>query len=182
MSTLKKQKNTFSAFHYLSGLAFLFFTLFIFEAQVRAEGVINKDVFESVVIKVIDGDTVRLKDGTLVRYLGIDAPELKRKVDNVWIYDPEPYAEAAAKYNKSLVEGKPVIVEIDPVQKHDQYGRLLAYIYVDKVLANEEMLRKGFARAKTPSLFMKHRIRFWSIEEMAWTGKLGLWSDEDKKP
>jgi len=182
MREIKKQKTAFSRFRYLPPVMIFLLAWVVFEGQVHAEAVVNPDVFESVVIKVIDGDTVRLKDGTLVRYLGIDAPELKRKVDNKWIYDPEPYAEEAAKFNKTLVEGKKVLVEIDPVQKHDRFGRLLAYIYVDKILANEELLKNGLARAKTPSLFMKHRIRFWSLEEMAWTGKRGLWADEGNTP
>lgn len=181
MREIQKQKSAFSIFNF-TVLSIFFLSSFVLVPQIYAETVINPDVFESVVIKVIDGDTVRLEDGTVVRYMGIDAPELKRKVDNVWVYDPEPYAEEAAKFNKSMVEGKKVIVEIDPVKKHDRFGRLLAYIYVDKILANEELIKKGLAKAKSPSLFMKHRVRFWSLEEMAWTGKKGLWADENSKP
>ncbi len=182
MKELKKPKLAFSIRHYFTYLGIFFFSLFIFSTQVYAEAPVKRDVFESVVIKVIDGDTVRLEDGTLLVYLGIDAPELKRKVDNAWVYDPEPYAEEAAKFNKAMVEGKKVIVEIDPVKKHDRFGRLMAYVYVDKVLAAEELLRNGLAKANSPSLSMKHRIRFWSLEEMAWTGKKGLWADENSSP
>ncbi len=182
---MKKIKKHYPAFYlrrYFPSLGFFFFSFFVFSTEVHAEAPVKLDVFESVVIKVIDGDTVRLKDGTLVVYLGIDAPELKRKVDNAWVYDPEPYAEEAAKFNKAMVEGKKVIVEIDPVKKHDRFGRLMAYVYVDKVLAAEELLRNGLAKANSPSLMMKHRIRFWSLEEMAWTGKKGLWADENPSP
>ncbi len=182
MKEIKKHYPAFYLRRYFPYLGFLFFSLFVFSTEVHAEAPVNLDVFESVVIKVIDGDTVRLEDGTLVVYLGVDAPELKRKVDNAWVYDPEPYAEEAAKFNKAMVEGKKVIVEIDPVKKHDRFGRLMAYVYVDKVLAAEELLRNGLAKADSPSLLMKHRIRFWSLEEMAWTGKKGLWADENNSP
>ncbi|MEC4677145.1 MAG: thermonuclease family protein [Nitrospirota bacterium] len=187
MKEIKKHDPVFYLRHYFLYLGFffsffIFSTQVVFNTQVYAEAPVKLDVFESVVIKVIDGDTVRLKDGTLLVYLGIDAPELKRKVDNVWVYDPEPYAEEAAKFNKAMVEGKKVIVEIDPVKKHDRFGRLMAYVYVDKVLAAEELLRNGLAKADSPSLLMKHRIRFWSLEEMAWTGKKGLWADENPSP
>jgi len=37
----------------------------------------------------------RLDDGRLVRYLGIDAPELRKKVGGSWVYDPQPFAEEA---------------------------------------------------------------------------------------
>ncbi len=175
-----KKQNPIYSFRKLSFLfaPILALSFFIFN-PVHAEEAPEPEVFKSKVIKVIDGDTVRLKDGTLVRYLGIDSPELKKKVDDVWIYDPEPFAEAAAKFNQELVEGKEVLVEIDPAQRNDQYGRLLAYVYVDKVLVNEELIKAGLARTMIPSLFMKHRIRFWSIEEMAWTAKRGLWANDE---
>ncbi len=182
MKEIKKNHPAFYLRHYFPYLGFFFFSFFVLSTQVHAEAPVKLDVFESVVIKVIDGDTVRLKDGTLVVYLGIDAPELKRKVDNIWVYDPEPYAEEAAKFNKAMIEGKKVIVEIDPVKKHDRFGRLMAYVYVDKVLAAEELLKNGLAKADSPSLFMKHRIRFWSLEEMAWTGKKGMWADKNPSP
>ncbi|MFQ5588022.1 MAG: thermonuclease family protein [Nitrospiria bacterium] len=148
-------------------------------APVYAEETSSEDLFKSRVISVIDGDTIRIKDGTLIRYIGIDTPELKRKIDNAWVYDPEPFAEEAAKFNQKMVAGKEVLIEVDPVQRHDKFGRLLAYVYVDKVLVNEELLKEGLAKTKTPSLFMKHRIRFWSLEEMAWTAKRGLWANAE---
>ncbi len=179
------QKHIKATFFYFSFCLTLIFSMFWFagtpvEASEATNQPVGKaDVFKAEVFKVIDGDTIRLKDGTLIRYLGIDTPELRRKVDNRWVYDPEPFAEEAAEYNKKMVEGKEVLIETDPVQKHDKFGRLLAYIYIDRVLVNEELLKQGLAKTKTPSLFMKHRIRFWSLEEMAWTSKRGLWANED---
>ncbi len=149
---------------------------------VLSEELFDENLFKSRVINVVDGDTIRIKDGRLIRYLGIDSPELRRKIDNVWVFDPEPFAREAAKFNEDLVGGKEVLIEVDPVQRQDKYGRLLAYVYVDKTLVNEELLKAGLAKTMTPSLFMKHRIRFWSIEEMAWTAKRGLWSLEENTP
>lgn len=181
----RHQKNILSPFFIFSlSLALILSTVFFSGRYVEASEATNQpvgkaDVFKGEVFKVIDGDTIRLKDGTLIRYIGIDAPELRRKVDNRWVYDPEPYAEEAAEFNRKMVEGKEVLIETDPVKKHDKFGRLLAYIYIDKVLVSEELLKRGLAKTKTPSLFMKHRIRFWSLEEMAWTSNLGIWANED---
>ncbi len=138
-----------------------------------------QELFESTVIKVIDGDTVRLENGRVVRYLGINAPELRKKIDNRWVRSPEPYAEEAADFNKKLVEGKKVLIEVDPAKKRDQFGRLTAYVYLveSKLLANEELLKAGLARADKTPVFMKHRKRFWSIEEMAWHDKRGMWAE-----
>ncbi|MFQ5542997.1 MAG: thermonuclease family protein [Nitrospiria bacterium] len=178
MSTYPEKKSQCLFFKRLAS-CFLFATVILI--SVNPLFAANK-VFEADVLKVIDGDTIRLKDGRLIRYLGIDAPDLKRKINDVWTYAPQPFAEEAAKLNKELVEGKRVLIALDPTLKeHDKYGRLLAFVYIDKIMVNEELLKRGLARTDIPSLFMKHRIRFWSLEEIAWTGKNGLWAGVEKK-
>ena len=148
-------------------------------ASAKPNFVDPENLFETTVISVIDGDTIRIEDGRIVRYLGVDAPELRKKVKGEWVYDPEPFAEEAVALNKKLVEGKKVIIEIDPFVPRDQFGRLLGYVFVDKVMVNEELLKRGLAKADTPSVKMKYRIRFWSIEEGAWTDKRGIWAERD---
>ena len=94
---------------------------------------------------MIDGDTIELGDGRLVRYIGVDAPEARRKVGERWIVDPEPFSRAATEANRQLVEGKAVRLEYD-VQTHDRYGRWLAYVYVGERMVNEELLASGYAQ------------------------------------
>ena len=53
-------------------------------------------------MEVIDGDTIRIDNGELVRYLGIDAPEQN-----------EVYGLSATRYNESLVAGKTLRLEYD---------------------------------------------------------------------
>ena len=71
--------------------------------------------------RVIDGDTVQLTDGRLVRYVGIDTPEVRRRVGETWVLDPEPFAEVAMEANRRLVEGRRVRLEYD-VQTHDRFA------------------------------------------------------------
>ena len=79
---------------------------------------------QALVIRVIDGDTIELQDGSRVRYLGIDTPET----------DEYYYTEATAK-NRELVEGK--IVELQSGKRdQDKYDRLLRYVYVNGVFVN----------------------------------------------
>jgi len=144
-------------------------------------GELRTDVFETKVLKVIDGDTIRLEDGRLVRYLGIDAPEVRKKVDGNWVFDPQPFSEAAAALNRKLVEGKKVILQIDPRQPRDRFGRLLAYVFVEnekKYFVNVELLKQGLAKVKNMPLGTEHRVRFFSAEEIAWTAKRGVWSED----
>ncbi len=104
----------------------------------------------ATVQRVVDGDTIEVSDGAgarqLVRYLGIDAPELRRRgPDGHWIYDPQPYAKAAFEANRRLVEGRQVRLEYD-AETRDRYGRLLAYVYVESRLINAELVELGLAR------------------------------------
>ena len=60
---------------------------------------------EFVVTKVIDGNTIVLENGDIVRYAGIDAPHLKKSEGG-----PQFFAREAARFNKSLVLLKKVRV------------------------------------------------------------------------
>lgn len=85
------------------------------------------------VYRVIDGDTVVLRDDERVRLIGIDAPE-----------KGQPDSEAATRRLKDLIEGRYVTLEKD-VEDKDRFGRLLRYIYVNDTFVNLEMVREGYA-------------------------------------
>jgi len=95
---------------------------------------------EYLVRNVIDGDTVILSSGKHVRYIGIDTPETRKKIGSSWQYAPEKYAEEAKNYNWNLVYARKVRLEFDD-EKEDKYGRWLAYVYVDGIMVNTELLR-----------------------------------------
>jgi len=131
---------------------------------------------EAWVRRVIDGDTVELVGGWLVRYLGIDAPEVRRWEGGRWVVAPEPMGREAAGFNRRLVEGKRVRLEYD-VQTHDRFGRLLAYVYVGGVLVNEELLRAGFAQPLTIPPNGRYAQRFRALTEEARRAQRGLWGE-----
>lgn len=128
--------------------------------------------------KVIDGDTIRLTDGRLVRYIGIDTPELRRKVDGRWVEAPEPFGQEAKRANERLVLGKVVRLEYD-VQQLDRYGRVLAYVYVPtesgELMVNAELLRQGFAQPLTIPPDVKHAEAFRALVAEARAAQRGLW-------
>ena len=83
---------------------------------------------------ISDGDTIVLDDGRHVRYIGINAPEIAH--DN---HKAEPFGYEAKKYNQSLLRSQKVRLEFDK-EKHDRYGRLLAYIFLsDGIFINKKM-------------------------------------------
>ena len=130
---------------------------------------------QALVRRVIDGDTVKLGDGRLVRYIGVDAPELWRKIGGQWVEDPEPFGQAAKDANVTLVEGKTVRLEYD-VETHDRYGRLLAYVYVDGTMINAALLAGGYAQQMTIPPNVKHIEEFRRLVQEARDAKRGLWS------
>lgn len=96
------------------------------------------------VAEVFDGDTIKLNTGEIVRYIGIDTPELHEKKAGRWENVDEPFAREAYLLNKSLVQGKRVQLVFDKEEK-DRYGRLLCYVFAGNVFVNERLLREGLA-------------------------------------
>jgi len=129
---------------------------------------------EAVVRRVIDGDTIELADGRLLRYIGVNSPEVRRRVGERWVVDPEPMGQEAAAFNRHLVEGKRVHLEYD-VQTHDRFGRLLAYVYAGKVMVNEKLLEEGFAQPMTIPPNVRYAQRFRALAEAARREGRGLW-------
>jgi len=89
---------------------------------------------KATVVRVVDGDTIEVQvtdvaegapsdiapgERLTVRYIGVDAPELSQ--------ENGPLAQSL---NAFLVEGKDVYLEFDEALR-DQYGRYLAYVYLD---------------------------------------------------
>lgn len=133
------------------------------------EAIENHDVTKlpksAVVKKVIDGDTVELFNGTILRYVGITAPE-----------EGESFAEEATKLNQELVEGKDIKLEYDNY-KSDKFGRVLAYPIIDNKNICIELVRKGMAelviyQKRKPFI---HQVQLLEAQEQAKKQKLGIW-------
>jgi micrococcal nuclease len=98
-------------------------------------------------VRVIDGDTivVRLPEGSeeRVRYIGMDTPEEPRSGD-----PGGPLSGEATAVNEVLVADGDLRLEFDR-DLRDDFGRLLAYVFADGVLVNEELVRRGLAVARS---------------------------------
>lgn len=129
-----------------------------------------------LVRNIIDGDTVELSNGRRVRYIGVDTPETMKKVAGKWLYDPEPFAAEAKKLNRSLVGGKRVSLEFGS-RKEDKYGRWLAYVETDGKMANEELLREGYAVLVVYPPNDKYLEDLVEAQEEAKMARRGVWKD-----
>lgn len=124
------------------------------------------------VVRVIDGDTIRVrinKQEETVRYIGVDTPETVHPTCGI-----EPYGIEASNFNKKLVEGKTVQLEFD-VDSRDRYGRLLAYVYVDTLFVNAELVKQGYAQLMTVPPNVRYVELFKELQTAAREDKRGLW-------
>jgi micrococcal nuclease len=100
--------------------------------------------YRATVVRTIDGDTidVRFANGRVerIRILGADTPETKDPRRPVQCFGPE-----ASAYTHERLTGRRVTLETD-AEPRDKYGRLLAYVYVDGIRYDDELLRLGYAR------------------------------------
>lgn len=129
----------------------------------------------TIVLRIVDGDTIVLEGDQKLRYIGINTPESvdpRRPV--------ECMAKEASNRNKELVEGKQVTLEKD-VSETDRYGRLLRYVYVDGVMVNEQLVREGYALASAYPPDVKYQDRLKAAEDEARMEKRGLWGKCPKK-
>ena len=122
------------------------------------------------VIDVYDGDTLTVElDGVRerVRLIGIDAPEIRGPAHEL--------ALAAGAYLASLVAGETVDLVLG-VKGRDRYGRLLAYVYLDGLFINLEMVRAGCAVTYTVPPDVAHANEFLEAEREARANRQGLWN------
>lgn len=129
---------------------------------------------EHTVKKIINGDTIQLDTGEIVKYLGIESPEINLKEGR-----SDFFAKEAKKYNHKLVFLKKVRLEFDKEQK-DKDGRTLAYVFVKKTFVNAELVRLGYAKVTPSSLNDKYKTIFLDYEKKAMESDKGLWQEQKR--
>jgi micrococcal nuclease len=115
------------------------------------------------VLRIVDGDNIELVDGRRIRYIGVDAPE-----------EGECFREESIKINEELVMGKKVKIEFDK-NDMDNYGRWLAYVWVDDVFVNQELLEKGAGEYFLDTVNKKYGEELVEAAEKGYGGNQGLW-------
>lgn len=123
--------------------------------------------FTARVSYVADGDSLVVKvDGRKIRIRlwGIDAPE-----------EGQSYSREAERLTKQLIFGR--LVTIVPVER-DDYGRLVANVFVGQKNVSEELVRSGLAWVHI-YYCRKWICRSWRVlEENARREQRGLWAGD----
>ncbi|MHB8157367.1 MAG: thermonuclease family protein [Desulfocucumaceae bacterium] len=138
------------------------------------------------VSKVIDGDTIEVIIGgkaERVRLIGVDTPETHHPRKPV-----EPYGIEAENFTRSRLSGAVVYLEKD-ISERDKYGRLLAYVWVDKPdsgaeievrskMYNARLLLEGFGQILTIPPDVKYTEILLAFQREARAADKGLWGKE----
>ncbi len=95
--------------------------------------------FRATVVKVIDGDTIRLRWSERdfdfpLRFLDTNAPEMNEKG-----------GKESKKWLENIILDQFVDILIDPQQRVGKWGRILGKVFFKGMDINEESIRSGHA-------------------------------------
>ncbi len=174
ISRLRRQSKKYRASHwdaFFVGALFLLSALLV--PPVWAMECQADRIDETVeVSKVVDGDTLKLKDGRSVRFIGINTPELARKGKSA-----EPMAKQAGQMLESMLEKTSYTVGLRfGIERKDRYGRTLAHVYLANGRSVEaEMLSAGMAAQIVVPPNLWNRECYRAAEQVARTTGKGVW-------
>lgn len=95
--------------------------------------------YPAELVKCIDGDTAHFEiDGQVykTRFLYIDTPESTNEI--------EPFGKEASVFTCNFLMSGKITIETDGDTLFDEYGRLLAWVWVGDQLQQEEITKAGF--------------------------------------
>ena len=137
------------------------------------DGTSPTDRVTASVVEVVDGDTIRVDLAgtvTLVRLIGIDAPE----TDGPFT-DRECFGDEATAFARDALADREVELGFD-VDRTDRFDRTLAYVWVDGSLFNERIVYEGFATISTFPPNVRYVDRFAAAQRDAREEGRGLWA------
>lgn len=133
-----------------------------------------RDSLAGRVVRVMDGETIAVridKRVLTVRYIGINTRDARMPADGMIAGPAE-----AAEFNRALVLGQTVRLELD-AQEKDAQGRTLAYVYVGDLMVNAEMVANGYASVAIKQPNATHEEMLQQLQRQARLLKVGRWRD-----
>lgn len=123
----------------------------------------------------VDGDTIKVNISGkkyTVRLLAIDTPESVHPTKEV-----EYYGKEASEYTcNKVANAKKITLEYDDnSDKQDKYNRLLAWVFVDDILLQEELVELGYAKVAYLYGDYKYTNILYQKQEIASLNKIGIW-------
>lgn len=121
--------------------------------------------------RIPDGDTIHLADGTEVRVIGINAPEVAHRDDPAEAGGPQ-----ARRFLKALVADNRVRLALGP-ETTDKYGRTLAHVFLeDGTNVAKRLLAAGHAFVTPHPPNVAKARAYFAVERQARDAERGLWA------
>lgn len=127
----------------------------------------------ATVTRVVDGDTIEVTmngKNEDVRLLLIDTPETVHPQKPV-----EPFGPEASRFVKEKLEGQNVRIEVGK-EERDNYGRLLAYVFLGEETIQEMLLSNGWAATAYLYNDLQMLEDFHAAQQTAIDAEIGVWS------
>ncbi|MFN2506721.1 MAG: thermonuclease family protein [Acidimicrobiales bacterium] len=125
---------------------------------------------DKTVKAVIDGDSFELTDGTKIRLIGIDAPDIETT---------DCFSAEATTHLRELLTDRPNVRLVYDTSRTDRLERTLAYAYrlPDGLFVNVAMARDGYATQLTTAPNTTHADQIGAAVADARTAARGLWQN-----
>lgn len=135
----------------------------------------SKEIVE--LAKCVDGDTADFKindEIVRVRFLAIDTPESVKPNT-----EAEAYGKEASDYTcNRLTNAKTIVLEYDDgCSKNDKFERVLAWVWVEDSLLEQELIDIGYAKVKYIYGKYSYTDLLYEHENIAKEKKFGIWSN-----
>ena len=119
-----------------------------------------------IVARILDGETLQLADGRILRLVDIDVP-------------PRSSTAAAAKTALAgLIDGQRLVLKFAG-NPQDRRGRVLAELFAGDLWVQGELLRRGLARVAGTAVSRAGITEMLALERQARRYRRGLWADAD---
>lgn len=129
--------------------------------------------------RLYDGDTVKLRDGRKIRFIGINTPEIGHHGTS-----SQPLAHAARDMLQTLLEKSNYIISLRyDAERHDRYARDLAHVYLgDGSSAAAHLLERGLATILPFPPNVWNLPCYQATEQRARMARRGLWVLPEYQP
>lgn len=124
--------------------------------------------------RIVSGQTIEYLDPTTptptmqpVRLIGIASPDLNQ----------QPWGRAAQERLSQLVQGQEVRLELG-AESRDRFDRVLAYVWLDDILLNKQLVEEGYVLAEEylPNTKYSQTLKHAQLE--ARTLERGIWNPQ----
>lgn len=96
-------------------------------------------------------------------------------------YGPVNWTAQGQAYARTMLLGRSVQVETD-VQPRDTQGRLLAWVFLNGMLVNQELVRQGMAVAAPDSFNVRYAGNLLQAQQEAARNGAGVWNPNNHLP